>query len=132
LHCGVQRRAFRSDPTHQPVFHCTPKQGSWLNQVEVWLSVLARRLLKRGDVDSVHDVDTRLCDDLAVYHTSHAHPDRWTSTGPPVGRATPLSQTRRQRCQGRAWLSPRPKRFERAFYPPRPYKRSAPLLVANL
>ena len=28
--CGVQRRAFLSDPSPQHVFHLTPKQGSWL------------------------------------------------------------------------------------------------------
>jgi hypothetical protein len=47
-------------------------------------------------------------------------------------RATPFSQTRRQQRQGRAWFSPRLKRFERIFYPPRPYKRSPTLLAANL
>lgn len=36
---GAQRRAFLSAPSHKPVFHCTPKQGSWLNQVAWWLSV---------------------------------------------------------------------------------------------
>ena len=34
LRRGVQRRAFLSDPSHQPVLHCTPKHGSWLTQVE--------------------------------------------------------------------------------------------------
>jgi hypothetical protein len=132
LRRGVQRRAFLSDPTHQHVFHFTPKHGSWLNQVELWFSVLARRFLKRGDFASAHDFETRLCDFMEVYNTHHAHPYRWTYTGHPLVRATPFSQTRRQRCQGRAWFSPRPQRFERAFYPPRPYKRSAGLLVANL
>jgi hypothetical protein len=75
---GVQRRAFLRAPTHQPVFHCTPKQGSWLNHVEWWLSVLARRFLTRGDDDAAHDFDTRLYDSLEVSNTHHAHPYRWT------------------------------------------------------
>jgi hypothetical protein len=125
LRHGVQRRAFLSDPSHPHVFHFTPKHGSWLNQVELWFSVLARRFLKRGDFCSAQDFATRLSDYLEVYNTHQAHPYRWTYTGQPLVRATPFSQTRHQQRQGRAWFSPRPQRFERAFYPPRPYKRAA-------
>jgi hypothetical protein len=125
LRRGVQRRAFLSDPSHRHVFHFTPKHGSWLNQVELWFSVLARRFLKRGDFASAHAFETRLADYLEVYNTSQAHPYRWTYTGQPLVRATPFSHTRRQQRQGRAWVNSRPKRFERAFYPPRPYKRAA-------
>jgi len=132
LRRGAARRVFLSDPTHQHVFHFTPKHGSWLNQVALWLSVLARRFLKRGDFASAHDFETRLGDFMELYNTHHAHPYRWTYTGQPLVRATPFSQTRRQRRQGRAWFRPRPQRFERALYPPRPSKRSAGLLVANL
>ena len=132
LQHGVERRAFLCDPTHPHVFHFTPKHGAWLNQVELWLSVLARRFLTRGDFASAHDFAMRLGDFMDIYNTHHAHPYRWTYTGQPLVRATPLSQTRRQRCQGRAWFRPRPPRFARALYPPRPYKRSAGLLVANL
>jgi hypothetical protein len=122
---GVQRRAFLSAPSHQPVFHFTPKHGSWLNQVELWLSVFARRFLQRGNCCSAQDFATRLDDYLAVYNTHQAHPYRWTYTGQPLVRATPFSQTRRQQRQGRAWFSSRPQRFERAFSPSRPYKRAA-------
>jgi DDE superfamily endonuclease len=125
LHRGVQRRAFLSAPTHQHVFHCTPKHGSWLNQVALGLSVLARRFLKRGAFASAPAFATRLSDYLEMYNTHQAHPYRWTYTGQPLGRATPFSRTRRQQRHGRAWFSARPQRFERVCYPPRPYKRAA-------
>ena len=125
LHRGVQRRAFLSHPTPTHVFHFPPKHGSWLNQVAWWLSVLARRFLKRGDCDSAQDFATRLSDSLEVYNTHHAHPYRWTYTGQPLVRATPFRRTRRQQRHGRAWFHSRPKRFARVFYPPRPYKRAA-------
>ena len=132
LRRGAPRRAFLSDPRHQHGFHFTPKQGSWLNQVELWLSVVARRFLKRGNFCSAQDFETRLGDYLEVYNTHAAHPYRWTSAGQPLVRATPFSQTRRQQRHGRAWFSSRPQRFERTLCPPRPYKRAAAGLAANL
>jgi hypothetical protein len=117
---GAQRRAFLSDPTPKHVFHLTPTHGAGLNQVEWWLSVLARRFLKRGDFDAAQAFATCLSDYLEVYNTHHAPPYRWTYTGQPLVRATPFSHTRRQQRHGRAWLSAPPKQFARAFYPPRP------------
>jgi DDE superfamily endonuclease len=125
LRTGRQRRAFLSDPTHKHVFHFTPKHGSWLNQVELWFSVLSRRFLRRGDFAGVADFEQRLRAFLAAYNACHAHPYRWTYTGEPLVRGTPFTQSRRQQQQGRAWVSRRRSCWERVLYPPRPYKRQA-------
>jgi hypothetical protein len=123
LRTGRQRRAFLTDPTHKHVFHFTPKHGSWLNQVELWFSVLSRRFLRQGDFASMADFEARIDRFLDDYNRSHAHPYQWTYDGTPLVRGTPFSQTRRQQRKGHAWFSPRPQRFQRDLYPPRPYKR---------
>ena len=120
---GTQRKSFLTDPEHKHVFHFTPKHGSWLNQVELWFSTLARRFLKRGDFSSAEEFTQRLTAYLDEHNEQRAHPYRWTYTGEPLARATPFSQTRRQQRRGRAWFSPRPQPFERYLYPPRPYRR---------
>jgi transposase len=123
LRTGAQRRAFLTDPEHAYRLVYTPKHGSWLNQVELWFSVLARRFLKRGDFAGAEQFEARLRGFLEDYNSQQAHPYRWTYTGQPLVRGTPFSATRRQQRQGRAWFGQRPQRFDRYLYPPRPYKR---------
>ena len=120
--CRLSLRAAAPDPpSHLRLaaeMHGTPIHGSWLHQVEWWCSVLARRFVPRGACGAGEDLETQLYASLEGSNTHAAHPSRWTYTGPPLGRATPCSQTRRQPWHGLAWLRPRPQRFVRALYPP--------------
>lgn len=126
LKTGPARREWLSDPEHKHVFHFTPVHGSWLNQVEMFFSVLTRRLLRRDDFASVEDFVKRLGEWLGYYNREKAHPYRWTYAGTPLVRDTPFEQTRRQQTQGRAFFSDRSKRYQRLFYPPRPYHKAVP------
>jgi putative transposase len=75
------RAAFLSDPTHQIVFHYTPKHSSWVNQIEIWLSILVRKLLKRGSFLSVEDLQSKVLAFIDYYNDTMAKPFKWTYQG---------------------------------------------------
>jgi transposase len=63
--------------------HYTPSHASWLNQVELFFSILARRLLKRGEFTSVDDLVAKVMTFIADYNRT-ATPFRWTYDGRPL------------------------------------------------
>lgn len=78
------RAAFLSDPTHRIRFVYVPKHSSWLNQIELWFSILVRRLLKRASFTSVQDLRQRILDFIAYYNRALAKPFKWTYAGKPL------------------------------------------------
>lgn len=78
------RQAFLTDRSHRIRFVYTPKHASWLNQVELWFSILVRRLLKRASFQSVDHLKQRILAFIDYFNQTMAKPFKWTYKGKPL------------------------------------------------
>lgn len=65
-------------------FYYTPTHGSWLNQVELWFSILSRQVLRYGDFHTPDDLVGTITAFIQRWNRDHAGPFRWTYEGRPL------------------------------------------------
>jgi transposase len=80
----TNRKKFLEDQSHRIHFVYTPRHASWLNQVEIWFSILSRRALKRASFASLEALEQRLTDFIVYFNAVLAKPFRWTYAGKPL------------------------------------------------
>jgi hypothetical protein len=78
------RKEFLTESGHRIRFVYVPKHTSWLNQIEIWFSILVRRVIKRGNFTSTADLRDKILSFIDYFNRTMAKPFKWTYTGRPL------------------------------------------------
>ncbi len=64
------RAKFLSDETHRIRFIYTPKHCSWMNQIEIWFSIISKKLLKRLNCSSINELKDRVLSFISFFNVT--------------------------------------------------------------
>jgi len=87
IHCdgpGKRWTEFNERHNNKFIFHYTPKHASWLNQVEVFFSILHRRVLKHGSFKSEKELKERMLKFISLWNRIEGHAFDWAFKGFPM------------------------------------------------
>ncbi len=109
-------RKFNAAHDGKFVFHYTPLHASWVNQVEIFFSILQRKVVRHGSFTSAQDLTDRILAFVNRWNGGEGHPFTWTCRSYPLEKeagevvASHLSSPKTP-CTRRAFrtrCSPRP------------------------
>ena len=82
-HDGPDKRWTKFNERHGNRFRFvhTPKHASWVNQIELWFSILQRRVLRYGSFASKRALSASVVAFIQHWNRHEAHPFRWTFRG---------------------------------------------------
>jgi transposase len=92
---GPTRRWSRFNRRHGDrfVFHYTPKHASWVNQIELFFSIVHRQCVGHGDFHSVAELRAALLGFIEDWNRNRAHPFAWSFSGYPLQAEEPLPRS---------------------------------------
>ncbi|MDF2923850.1 MAG: Mobile element protein, partial [Paenibacillaceae bacterium] len=62
-------------------FHYTPIHASWVNQIEIFFSILGKRVLRHGSFVSKADLKRKVMSFITRWNTQDKHPFHWRFKG---------------------------------------------------
>jgi transposase len=81
-------KRFNRRHRHRFRFHYTPFHASWVNQIEIFFSIVHKRVLRYGVFHRVKDSEAAVNRFIRHWNQREAHPFRWTFKGYPL-QSTP-------------------------------------------
>ena len=81
----------------------TPVHASWLNQIEIYFSIIQRKVLSPNDFNDLTELETRILD-FQSFYTSMAKPFKWKYTQEDLKQTlSKISRIANQQQQKAAW-----------------------------
>lgn len=81
VHSGLAIDAFNGRQGGRFHFVYTPLHASWMNQVEIWFSILQRRVLRHGSFASGPDLEAAVMSFINGWNNVERRPFRWRFRG---------------------------------------------------
>lgn len=75
-------------------FHYTPKHASWVNQIELFFSIVERVCLRHGSFASKEELRAAVLEFIAYWNREQAHPFKWTFTGYPLQSGVDIDEVK--------------------------------------